>query len=109
MTTLSHLELVSCRVDGSSSSQSANLLNAPSQSVSTTNEEQTSAPVQFLRFLDNLLLVFVIALRRSVLLRLVTKVCRCHLHLSRRRRLAQSEICVIQHLDCQIYTFGAEI
>ncbi len=83
MTTLSHFELVSWRVDGSSSSQSANLLMAPSQPTKR-NENWVIAPVEFLRLLNNLLLVLTVALGWSFLLRLVAKIRNGNLHLSGR-------------------------
>ena len=97
-------------VDGSSSSQSASLLNHQSFSGSHISiNDSYSALIQFLGLFDNLLLVFVVTLSRSIFLRLVAEVRRCHLHLARRGRLSQPEIRIIQHLNGQVDTFGAEV
>lgn len=70
---------------------------------------QSDALVQFLGLFDNLLLIFVVTFSRSIFLHLVAKICRGHSHFSIRCRLSQPEIRIIQHLNRQVHTFGAEV
>ena len=108
ITTLSHLELVSWMVDGSSSSQSASLLYSGVSNIHAINRWQ-SLLVQFLSLFHDFLLVFTIALKRSLFLRLVAKIRCSDLHLPTWCRLAQSEICFIQHLDGEVDALRAKV
>ena len=110
MTTLSQRELVSCSVEGSSSSQSASLLVAYKHWLQSTKSKSIRDPlVQLLRLLHNLLLVLHIAFGWCVLLRLVTEI-RCdYLHLPSMRRFPESEVCIVKHLNRKIYTLGTEV
>lgn len=108
ITTLSHLELVSWMADGSSSSQSASLLHSGVSNIHAINRWQ-SLLVQFLSLFHDFLLVFIIALRRSLFLRLVAKIRCSDLHLPTWCRLAQSEIGFIQHLDGEVDALRAKV
>src|SRR5271154_5811674 len=90
MTTLSHLELISGSIDGSSSSQSANLLDNASAQVSVAIMI-LNPPVQLLRLLDHLLEILLTALWRRLLLALVGEVCCLHSHFSHRSLNSKSE------------------
>lgn len=100
--TLSHFEPVSWRVDGSSSSQSANLLycasSQPPNKFLQSNRGVTQL-IQLLSLLDDFLFILRVALDRGLLLCLITKVCHCYLHFAGRRRPSQSEIRIVEHLN----------
>ena len=65
--------------------------------------------VQFLSFFNDFFLVFVVAFGRCIFLCLVAKVRSRDFHLPPLCRLAESKVCIIQELDCQINAFGAKI
>jgi hypothetical protein len=78
----------------------------------------SSSPVHFFSFLDDLLAIAVgssaLLLRllrggRLVLLNLVILVGLLHAHLAAGGRTAQTEIRVINHIDGQLHRFGAQV
>src|SRR5947199_3060162 len=107
MTTLSHLELVSGSIDGSSSSQSANLLNSISPTFCSNHD--SDPPVQLLRLLDHLLEILLTALWRRLLLALVGEVCCLHSHFSHRSLDSKSEVRVVEHLNRKVDRFRSKI
>lgn len=90
---------MSWTVDGSSSSQSANLLYCAKSAQPRLDVTGGTLPIQFLRLLDDFLFVLRIALDRGILLRLIAKVRNCYLHFAGRRRPSQSKIRIIKHLN----------
>lgn len=105
ITTLSHFEAVSCNVWGSSSSQSVNFL----QSISADSPWiMLTIRIHLGRPFDNLLLVLVIRLRRCFLLTLVREVRSLYPHLACWSFCAQSEICIVKHLNRKIHGLGSE-
>ena len=65
--------------------------------------------IELLCLLDNLLLILPAALGWRILLGLIAKVCCHNLHLSTWRRFSKSKVCIVKHLNGQVYTLGAEV
>lgn len=78
ITTLSYLEVLSAILEGSSSSQSANLLRRMLADWSYEQSRRECKLIQFLRLGNNLLLIPNILPNRCVLLRFITEVCGLH-------------------------------
>lgn len=65
--------------------------------------------VELLRLFDDFFLIFVVALRRCIFLRLVAEVGRSNPHPPCRRGPTMSQIGVIEHLNRQVHALGSEV